>query len=238
MWRMSRRFLCKLSLAVGLSSALMGAGVVTAVTGAAAATAKKHPPKHKKSKGAGSASTKLKALATSVKAEKGATFEVVYTTTSAGHKQSVTFAQSPPKYLIKLGTGGSVIYTGKETLYCATTAECVTISGSTSPLESIEDLFSPTTAKSFFDEAEAEVAAKAAGYSVSFSSESFGGLPAECASVTGGGHSGKYCVAKNGLLAYAGSSEGSITLTSYTASVPATAFTAPKGSTVITEPST
>jgi hypothetical protein len=240
---MRKRLVGKLCLAVALSSALVGAGVTAmTATKAEAAIQKKHPPKHKKKKkkkkaSAASASKKLKALASGVASEKGATFEVVYTTTSSGQTESVTFAQSPPKYLIKVGTGGSVIYTGSETLYCETTTECIS-TGTANPIAPIEHLFSPTTAKAFFDEAEVEVATKEAGYSVSFSSGSYGGLSSECATVSGHGNTGKYCVARNGVLTYAGSASGSITLTSYTSNVPSTAFSPPSGATIITEPTT
>jgi hypothetical protein len=230
----------RLCLVAALSSALVGAGVtVTTATQAAAAAQKKHPPKHKKKKkaSAASASKKLKALASGLAAEKSATFEVVYTTKTSGHAESVTFAQSPPKYLVKVGTSGSLIYTGSETLYCTTASTCVSTGATTNPLKPLESLFSPTTAKAFFQEAEAEVGTKVAGYSVSFSTESVAGLSSQCATVSGHGQTGKYCVAKNGLLTYAGSAEGSITLTSYKSSVPSTAFTPPSGATIITEPS-
>lgn len=230
----------RLCLVAVISSALVGAGVtVTATAQAAAVVQKKHPPKHKKKKkkktSTASASNKLKALASGVAAEKNATFEVVYTTKSAGHTESVTFAQSPPKYLVKVGTSGSVIYTGSETLYCSANT-CVSSGASTNPLKPLENLFSPTTAKAFFDEAEIEIGTKAAGYSVSFSTETFGGLTSQCATVTGHSQTGKYCVAKNGLLTYAGSAAGSISLTSYESNVPSTAFEPPSGATIITEP--
>ncbi len=221
-----------------LSSTLSAVtATVTTVTQAGAAVHKKHPAKHKKKGSSSSASKQLKALASGVAAEKTATFEVTYTTSTAGHTESVTFAQSPPKYAVKVGPASSFIYTGNETLYCSGTT-CFKESGKTNPLVSLEDLFSPTTAKAFFDETELEIGTKVAGYSVSFSSETFGGLSSECATVSGHGQTEKDCVAKNGLLTYAGSSAGSVTLTSYTSSVPATLFEPPSGATVITEPST
>ncbi len=207
---------------------------VTAATQAGAVVHKKHPGKHKKKGSSSSASKQLKALASGVASEKNATFEVSYTTSSAGHTESVTFAQSPPKYAVKVGTSSAFIYTGSETLYCSADT-CFKESGKSNPLVSLEDLFSPTTAKAFFDETELEIGTKVAGYSVSFSSETFGGLSSECATVSGHGETEKDCVAKNGLLTYAGSSAGNVTLTSYTSSVPSTLFEPPSGATVITE---
>ncbi len=234
---MTLRRIRRLCVVAALSSALLGAGAAVATTQASAAVQKKHPPKHKKKANGTSASDKLKALASGVASEKGATFEVVYATVTSGHTELVTFAQSPPKFLVKIGTSGSLIYTGKETLYCATAGECVS-TGTTNPITPIESLFSPTSAKAFFHEAELEIGTKDAGYSVSFSSQSFAGLSSECATDTGHGQTGKYCVARNGLLTYAGYPGGSITLKSFTASVPSTAFSPPSGATIITEPTT
>jgi hypothetical protein len=224
-------------VAVGLISVLMMCvGVATTVpTQANAAVHKKHPKKHHHKKGASGAAKKLKKLEADVAKEKGATFQVVYKTTYSGHSQTITFAQAPPKLLIK-ATSGSLIDTGTETLFCAP-GTCVS-AGATDPLLSLEDLFSPTTAESFFSEAEAAAAAKRAGYTMKFSTATFAGLRAECAAVNGNGVSGKYCVADNGLLAYAGASSGSVQLESYSGTVPGGAFTPPSGVTIVTEPST
>lgn len=234
---MARRPVVRSLVVAGLALALAGAGGAATVTAqAGAAVHKKHPPKHHKKSKTSSEVKKLKSLGSHVAKEKSATFEVVYTTTFGGHTQSITFAQAPPKFLMKT-SGGSVVDTGAATLFCASTSECVS-AGAANPLGSLQQLFSPTTARTFFQHAAAALGAKEAGYSVSFSSATFAGLSSECASVSGNGVSGKYCVASNGLLAYAGSSAGNITLTSYTTSVPGTAFTPPSGATIITEPTT
>jgi hypothetical protein len=239
---MGKRLVCKAFLAggVGLAVLCAGAGAVgTAATQAGAASAqvgKKSPPKKHPSKKSASEAKKLKELGTNLKAEKGATFEASYAVKAAGRTQSVTFAQAPPKFLFKT-QGGEVIYTGSETLFCASSSSCVG-TGTTDPLASLLNLFSPTTARTFFDQAEVEIGARKAGYSVSFSSGTYGGLASECAKVSGHGHSGRYCVAKNGLFTYGASSTGnSITLTSYTANVPHTAFTPPNGASISTIPS-
>lgn len=236
---MKRRLVCKALLVGALASTLLGAGAAgTLATRAGASSAllvKKSPPKKHHSKKSVSEAKKLKELGTNLKAEKGATFEASYAIKASGRTQSVTFAQAPPKFLLKTA-GGAVIYTGSETLFCSSSTSCVG-SGTTDPLASLLDLFSPTTARTFFDQSEVEIGARDAGYSVSFSSGTYGGLASQCAKVSGHGRSGKYCVAKNGLFTYGASSTGnSIVLTSYTASVPHTAFTPPSGATISTIP--
>lgn len=229
---MSKRLVGKLCVVVALSSVTTGAVVSAGMTTpAGAAVHKKHP--HKK---ASAASKKLKKLASGVASEKTATFEVVYSVSSSGKTESVTFAQSPPKYLVKVASG-TVLYTGTETLFCTSNA-CISETTGTNPVSSLEELFSPTTARAFFNHAEVEVAAKAKGYSVSFSSGTYGGLSSECATVSGHGQTGTYCVAKNGLLTYGKSSGGSITLTSYTSSVAPATFEPPSGATIVTVPTT
>jgi hypothetical protein len=239
---MTHRRVCRLFLVAGLTCALLGAGAAgTLATQAGAAKVvhmKKGPPKKKKKHHGKklSGAKKLKELASDVAVEKGATFEVSYSVNSDGHTQSITFAQAPPKYLLKTESG-SVIYTGSETLYCVSSSSCVSTT-TTGPFASLMDLFSATRASAFFDQAEVEIGTKEAGYSVSFSTGTYGGLASQCATVTGHGHSGKFCVSKNGLFTYGASSTGgSITLTSYTSTVPGTAFTPPSGATISTIPS-
>jgi hypothetical protein len=239
--RMRVRPIVRLCVVAALSWGLAGSVVsIASSTPALAAVHKKHPPKHKKKPkktSSSSTSAKLKALASGVAAEKGATFEITYAISTAGENESVTFAQAPPDYLVKLGSGGEVIHTSSQTLYCSASM-CVSEAGATNPMSSLEGLFSPTAAKTFFEEAQAEVGSKIAGYSISFSSANFTGLDSECATVNSKGQTEKFCVAKIGLLTYESSAAGSIKLTAYSSSVPSTAFVPPSGSTVITEPST
>lgn len=234
---MNVRLVRRSLLAAALTSALLCVGIAT-TTQAGAAVQKKHPKHahhHHHKNAALSAVKKLKKLDKEVAKEKGATFDVVYKITGSGHSETITFAQAPPKVLVK-ATSGSLIDTGSETLFCSP-GTCVS-AGTSDPFTSLEDLFSPTTAETFLTQAEAEAAAKLAGYSMKFSTASFAGLTAQCATVSGNGASGKYCIADNGLLAYAGSSSGSVELVSYSATVPSGSFTPPSGVTIITEPST
>lgn len=234
---MNMRLVWKSLLAVGMSSVLLGAGAAwTAPTQAAAAA--HHKPKkkhdhHKHKHGGSGTATHLAKLGSEVAKEKGATFQVVYKTTYGGHSETITFAQQPPKLLVKT-TAGSLIDTGTQSLYCSP-GSCISV-GSTNPFAPLLNLFDATTAEGFFHRAASEAAAKLAGYSVKFSSATFGGLASQCAEVSASGVTGKYCVSNNGLLTYAGSTGGTVELTSYSASVPSGAFTPPSGATIITAP--
>ncbi len=187
---------------------------------------------------AGSTSLKkLESLSSSVKAAEKKTFKAVYTITNASTTQTVTIEQSPPKSVF--GTkGGSVIDTGTATYYCSTTGTTTCLSaGTTNPLASLTALFSPATVLAGLQAAQTEAAAHAAGYNVSFSSQTYAGQPTSCANLSGAGNSVKYCVTDSGILAYASSNGGSFALTSYSSSPPASDFSLPAGATVETIPS-
>jgi len=241
---MTVRLVCKPILAAGFA-ALLGLGALASAplqAGAAVHRAgkvarvdivgKKHPKHHGSS---AKTQKKLKLLKQHVARESHATFEVAYSINAGGKTESITFAQAPPKVLVKT-TAGSLIDTGTETLFCSATY-CVG-EGSTNPVSSLENLFSPTTAENFFQQAAAEAGAAQAGYSIKFSSASYGGQKSECASVKGHGYSEKYCVSNIGLLTFASSPGGTIQLTSYTGTVPATDFSPPSGATIVTVPTT
>jgi hypothetical protein len=182
----------------------------------------------------GSVSGEIHALSSSLQNSETATFKAVYTVTTAGTTQTVTIEQAPPKSLFSV-KDGSVIDTGTATYYCSTsgTVTCLS-SGSSEPLASLAALFSPKTALNQLQVDQSEAAFK--GYSITFSSGSYGGQSTTCANVSGHGASGKYCVTKQGVLAYVSSNGSRFSLTSYSSSVPASAFTLPAGATVQTLP--
>jgi hypothetical protein len=180
---------------------------------------------------------KIEALASSLKSAEKATFKAVYTITNAGSTQTVTIEQSPPKSLFST-KGGDVIDTGSATYYCTDSAQSTCLSAGTSnPLASLTALFSPQTVLTELNAVQAEAAAHAAGYNVSFSSGSYAGQDTTCANVTGTGTNVKYCVTKQGVLAYASSNGGTFSLTSFSSSAPASDFSLPPGATVMTIPS-
>jgi hypothetical protein len=183
----------------------------------------------------GSASVKkIETLSAEVQESETATFKAVYTITSAGTTQTVTIEQSPPKSVLSVKSG-SVIDTGTATYYCTTSGAVTCLSAGTSnPLSSLAALFSPETALTEFKAAQAEAATK--GFDVSFSSGSYAGQSTTCATISGTGPTVKYCVTKQGILAYVMSSGGSFSLTSYSSSPPASDFALPAGASVDTLP--
>jgi hypothetical protein len=186
--------------------------------------------------GASSTVSKIEALSSSLQGEEKATFKAVYTITNAGTIQTVTIEQSPPKSLFTT-KGGSVIDTGTATYFCSDSGQSFCEStGTSDPLASLTALFSPQTALAELKAVQAEAAAHAAGYNVSFSSGTYGGQSTTCANVTGTTGAVKYCITKQGLLAYASSPGGSLALTSFSSSAPASDFALPAGATIMTIP--
>ena len=86
----------------------------------------------------------LTALSTSAKS---ATFQAVYTLTESGKTSTVTFSQSPPKYLFKLSTGVAAINDGTHSYYCTSNKQCLQLS-SKSPIQAELSLFDGTVFQS------------------------------------------------------------------------------------------
>jgi hypothetical protein len=232
-----------------LASVTIVVGMVGAGAVEAGATKPKPKPKHhptttttkKKSKGSTkptgtTSAAELKELATGVETGKTATYEATYTLTDAGKTETITFAQAPPKQLFKT-TSGAFIVNGTQSLFCTGTT-CLSIASSTAnPLAPLLNLFSTTNVHTALSQAETEIAAKDAGYSVTFSSGTFGGVASKCATVSGNGESGKYCIASSdGLLTYLSANGATIQVQSFTTTIPSGTFTAPPGATIVTEP--
>ncbi|HXQ60554.1 MAG TPA: hypothetical protein VN799_10655 [Acidimicrobiales bacterium] len=190
------------------------------------------------SSGGSSLSSRIGALSAQVQAAEKTTFKAVYTTTGSGSNQTVTIEQSPPKSVFAASSGGSDINTGTTSYFCSTSNGQDTCynAGASNPLASLAAIFSPATVITELKAAQTQAAAHAAGYDVSFSTQSFAGQSATCATFTASGMNVKYCVTTQGVLAYAGSNSGSFTLTSYSSSPPASDFAVPAGATVVTIP--
>ena len=137
------------------------------------------------------------------------------------------------------GTGTSTTTTSTTTTTTAPKAKiaCYKTKGTQGSLGSLLDLFSPTTALDYFNTAEDSIGARLAGYSVKFSTASYGGLPSKCVTLKISGVAYKYCVAKIGLLTYSGTNKGYFELKSFSKNVPASDFTVPAGAKVTTLPS-
>jgi hypothetical protein len=177
----------------------------------------------------------LKALSKAVNKEKHLTFEATYTSVAGGQTQTVTIAQAPPKSYFSAGQG-AVISTGSTSYYCSTsggTQSCLSASGA-NPIAGLETLFSPAAAITALNGYQQSVAAHVSGVKISESSGSFAGQAATCVTATAHGQTGKYCVTKQGILAYAGApNRGTyFQLTKYSKSPPSSLFTVSSASTV------
>jgi hypothetical protein len=181
----------------------------------------------------------LRALTNSINRSKNLTYSATYTSVSGGQTTTVTIAQSPPKSNFSTSSG-SVINDGKSTYYCSTTSgkqQCLTVSGA-NPLLGLEDLFSPQLALGALGEAKQGLVSRLLGIKATASSATFAGQPSTCVTVTVRGKVGRYCVTKQGILSYSGSSSTSyFQLTKYSTSPSASLFTPPAGATTVTLPS-
>jgi hypothetical protein len=188
--------------------------------------------------GATSSASKLDALSSSVQAGEKLTFKSVYTVTTASKTEIVTVEQSPPKSVFSTNDG-SVIDTGTASYFCSAgaTPTCLD-SGISNPLAILSDIFNPATVLSGLKDAQAQAAANAAGYTISFSSGSYAGQSTTCATINGSGNTAKYCVTKQGILAYVSTTGATFALTSYSSSPAASDFALPAGATVMTVPAT
>lgn len=189
--------------------------------------------------GGGGQSDQLSSFATSVKLGENATFKAVYSYSGAGNPGTITIEQKLPKTLFK-SAAGEVIGTGTATYFCSTSSGPPTCyggaSGSTNPLASVSQLFSSQSVVSVLQAAQAQIAAKAQGYDVSFSTQRFAGVDANCVTVTANALGGKYCVTKDGILVYGGTTGQIFQLTSFSANVSDRDFSLPPGATTVTFP--
>jgi hypothetical protein len=131
-----------------------------------------------------------------------------------------------------------VIDTGTKTYYCSktgTSVSCLSSSG-LNPFADLEDLFSPTAALAAFNEAKEGLVERSLGIKTSSSTSKFGGQSSTCVTVSVKKNVGKYCVTKQGLLSYAGSSSFSFVLTKFTSKPSSSLFQLPAGATTVTLP--
>jgi hypothetical protein len=205
----------------------------------------------------------LKALTKSINQAKHLTFAATYTSFNGGQTAIVTIAQKPPKSNFS-SSGGQVINDGKNTYYCSTSggqtggsgnsgsstnsgssgngntgsgkSTCISVKGS-NPLLGIEDAYSSTAALNAFAQARQGLVSRLLGIKVSSSSATFAGQPSTCVTVTIRGHSAKYCVTKQGILAYSGTGSDYFELTKYSSNPSAGLFSLPAGATTQSVPS-
>jgi hypothetical protein len=192
------------------------------------------------SSGGGSSASALHSLSSSVQAAEHATFKAVYTSQSSSGSQTITIEQKPPKSVFGTGTT-SVINDGTHTYVCTPTGgstQCIEESTGSNPLSSLATLFSPQSLLTVFQQAEAQAAAHAAGYTLTFSDGTYAGQHSKCVSATGGpSGGGKYCITDSGILAFVQSTSTTFQLSSFTGSPADSDFAIPSGATIETIPS-
>jgi hypothetical protein len=209
----------------------------------------------------------LKALANTIDRARDSTYDAQYISVTNGQRATVIVAQEPPKSVFSssgssiiddgkttyfcsaspsatsnTGNTGTTTNTGSTGSGSTTTAsssgpqQCVAEQG-TNPLLGLQDIFSPRVALGALAEAKQGLGATADGIKVSSSSATIAGQPSTCIAVTVQGKGGKYCVTKQGILSYAGSSSSDyFRLTKFSAKPPAGLFTLPAGATTSTVP--
>jgi outer membrane lipoprotein-sorting protein len=212
----------------------------------------------------GLSQSQIKALENNINNAKKQTYQITYESVDGSKTSTVTIAQSQGKSNFTTSDGGSVISTGKKTYYCqpnsssnsgstgnsgnsgnsgtttttkASAVQCTSTSG-TSPLLGLENAFSPTALIAILNENKSSAVARALGIKVTTSSQTIAGQPTTCVLATVHGQSGKYCVTKQGLLAYVGSNKGTVfKMTKYSSKPSASLFVLPAGATTVTTPS-
>jgi len=100
-------------------------------------------------------------------------------------------------------------------------------------------LFSPATIVGVLKGVEAQAVAHSAGYVISTSSATYGGLASNCVTVKGNSEPTPvtYCGStSNGVLTYVNANGNTVTLQSYSGNPPASTFAPPAGATVQTLP--
>jgi hypothetical protein len=248
----SRRHRAQTALAIALLSAgavtlsaCSSSGSSTSTTASTAASGSSTPTTAGGQSGSGGSASSLAKISQALQKGQSATFKAVYTIDEGGSTKTLTFAQAPPKSLISTD-GTTIISDGSKNLLCTTDSSsdpagqtsCVSTSGA-SPVDSLKQLINPTTIISEIKGFENQVAARAAGVSVTKSAQTIAGVPSTCASIAVGGTKSTYCAADDsGVLTQSSSAGTSLTLTEFTTTVPDSLFQPPAGATVETIPGT
>jgi hypothetical protein len=214
----------------------------------------------------GLSQSQINSLEKNLNNAKKLTYQVTYSQVDGGKTTTVTIAQASGKSNFTTGDGSSVINTGKKTYYCSANSssnsgstgnsgnsgnsgstttttkagslQCVTTSGA-NPLLGFENAFSAAPLTALLNESKASAVARALGIKVTTSTQNFAGQQATCLSATVHGNTGKYCVTKQGILAYVGTGNGTyFKMTKYSSKPSSSLFKLPAGATTKTIPST
>jgi hypothetical protein len=186
---------------------------------------------------------RLNQIAAAAKAASKETFRLTYTSSGSGSSSKVTLEQKPPKQLFLSGTG-EVLFDGKKTYYCSTDSSAPTCiiysSAGASPLAGMMEVYSATPYLTVMQGWQEIIAARLAGFRISFSNAKFAGQPSTCVTWSYHGSSAKYCVTNKGILAYVGGSgsgsSSSFELTAFSTHVRDSDFKLPRGAKITSIP--
>ena len=194
------------------------------------------------SSGSGGSGNGLSSVVNGISKSSTTVFSATYVVTQAstGKTETITFAHNPPKAAITTSEG-SFYEDGTSIIECqgsGPTPTCTSLPSSMAgSLTGLTALFDPTALSASLKAVEAT--ATATGYSISVSNATYGGLASKCVTVKGPAvpNGSTYCGStSNGVLTYTSAAGNTVTLQSFTANPPASAFSPPAGATVQTLP--
>ena len=223
-------------------SMVLGAGAVAAACGSSSTSSSGSTSSTTKMASGGGAG--LATLESQVSKNASSTFSATYVVaeSSTGKTQTVTFAQAPPKSAI-VTSSGSFLVDGSNITACegsGSSATCTSLPSTlSSELKGLTGLLSPSEILNDIKGVRAQAAANAAGFDVSSSSATYGGLASSCVTVKGTAEPQPvtYCAAdSSGVLTYVSAGGSTVTLQSSTSNPPASTFQPPAGATVETLP--
>lgn len=214
------------SIAVGIALLSVLAGCSSSSSGSSTTTSSAST----NGTGAGSTAslTRFQAQLTS---GKGLTYKATYSLTAPNGSGTFVVERMPPtSSRFDVSTSGqqiAIITSSTATYICElskTPPQCV--SGIPDPIASFEQLVDPAKIIPALQQAAARGAA-----SVTFSTQTVLGMASTSAAIASP-QRGTFCITDQGLLVSVSASNGSITLTGYSTSVPASDFSPPAGATV------
>lgn len=186
----------------------------------------------------GGSGAELRSMSVLAATRRGMSFEAVYSYTTPSGTEQVTFAQAPPKSLLKVGADGLVLDDGPTSYYCGE-ASCYAVTGASDPYAGIAQLFDGRTFRGSLRTDVTSVAALTAkGVALEYSTGTYAGQPSRCVRVFTaiGVPWTTWCVAGSGIIDHWSDGTSTFTLTSFTRTPPASDFEVPPGDSLVSPP--
>jgi len=200
--------------------------VVSAIALSACGTSSSSPPKN-------NGNSKLTNFLNNLKQGQTQTFGATWTYNIDGKVETVSLSQKPPKSMFKVDST-LIVNDGSNTYYCQSTTICVK-AGSTNPIAAVSDIFTGHIFITQMQSYTTKSSLSAAGYTLTFSDQTWGGIASTCVEVKKSGNSVSWCAGKsNGILTWWASGANSFTITNYTTSPASSDFQIPAGAHIVT----